>query len=373
MDDLLLRGVGGLAQGLRERRFASAAIIEASLERIARIDPTLNSFVHVDAEGARIAAASDGRLSAGKPRSMLEGIPISVKDNILVAGLPATWGSRGLTAISCRRATSCRSRGCARRARSSSARPTCRSSRWRATRRNDLFGVTRNPWDTSLTPGGSSRRRGGERGRRAGAGGALHRRRRLDPAAREPHRPGRLQTLGRTDRAHRRVAGDPRRFRDRRHAHAHRRGHAADRHAARRRPARPPVAVRASRRRSRGRAGASCSSRISRIVRSIRRWRRPPPRSRASSPTPATRCRRATCSSTSNDVAAHLARDLARRRRLARGAGGRAVRAGSRRPGATDGRGRTRNSPAPTTSTRWSGSPRSVAAAPRFFPGSTSC
>ena len=95
MDDLLQRGIGGLAQGLRERRFAAAAVVESCLERIARIDPTLNAFVSLDAEGARRAARdSDARFAAGAPRSMLEGIPISVKDNILVRGLPATWGSR---------------------------------------------------------------------------------------------------------------------------------------------------------------------------------------------------------------------------------------------------------------------------------------
>ena len=156
MDDLLLRGVGGLAQGLRERRFASAAIIEASLERIARIDPTLNSFVHVDAEGARIAAReSDARFAAGEPRSMLEGIPISVKDNILVRGMPATWGSKAYRDFVPEQdelpVARLRSAGAIIIGKTNVPEFTLEGYT-----ANDLFGVTRNPWDTSLTPGGSS-------------------------------------------------------------------------------------------------------------------------------------------------------------------------------------------------------------------------
>jgi aspartyl-tRNA(Asn)/glutamyl-tRNA(Gln) amidotransferase subunit A len=156
MDDLLLRGIGWLAQGLRERRFAAAAIVEACLERITRIDPTLNSFVHVDAAGARLAARdSDARFAAGAPRSMLEGIPLSVKDNILVAGLPATWGSRAFRDFvpTVDELPIARLRAAGAVIVGKTNVPELTLEGYTA---NEVFGVTRNPWDTSRTPGGSS-------------------------------------------------------------------------------------------------------------------------------------------------------------------------------------------------------------------------
>ena len=87
--------VTSLAAALHARELTAEALLDLCLDRIRRLDPRLNSFVTLDEAGARAAArASDARLRAGKPRSALEGVPISVKDSILVAGMPATWGSR---------------------------------------------------------------------------------------------------------------------------------------------------------------------------------------------------------------------------------------------------------------------------------------
>lgn len=156
MDDMLLRGITGLAQGLRERHFASAAVVEACLDRIARIDPTLNSFCHVDADGARLAARdSDARFAAGQPRSAMEGVPVSVKDNILVRGMPATWGSRAFQKFvpEVDELPIARLRAAGAIIVGKTNVPELTLEGYTA---NDLFGVTRNPWDTALTPGGSS-------------------------------------------------------------------------------------------------------------------------------------------------------------------------------------------------------------------------
>jgi aspartyl-tRNA(Asn)/glutamyl-tRNA(Gln) amidotransferase subunit A len=156
MDDLLLRGIGDLAQGLRARRFTAADVVEACLERIARIDPALNSFVALDADGARMAARdSDARLAAGQPRSMLEGIPLSIKDNILVRGLPATWGSRAFAdfvpEVDELPVARLRAAGSIILGKTNVPELTLEGYT-----NNDLFGVTRNPWNQTLTPGGSS-------------------------------------------------------------------------------------------------------------------------------------------------------------------------------------------------------------------------
>ncbi len=65
------------------------------LERLEAVNPALNAVIALDRAGALAAArASTERWRAGTPLSPLDGVPVSVKDNILQQGLPATWGSR---------------------------------------------------------------------------------------------------------------------------------------------------------------------------------------------------------------------------------------------------------------------------------------
>ncbi len=71
----------------------SAALTEATLAEIARRNPALNAYLHVDAEGARRAALeSDARRAAGRTRGPLDGLGFALKDNIDAAGLPTTAG-----------------------------------------------------------------------------------------------------------------------------------------------------------------------------------------------------------------------------------------------------------------------------------------
>jgi Asp-tRNA(Asn)/Glu-tRNA(Gln) amidotransferase A subunit family amidase len=148
--------ISELAKALRSREFTAEALLDRCLERIARIDPRLNSFVTVDETIARKAVkASDARLADGSARSPLEGVPISVKDNILVAGMPATWGSRALADFRPGRdelpVARLRAAGAIIIGKTNVPELTLEGYT-----KNDLFGVTRNPWDTRLTPGGSS-------------------------------------------------------------------------------------------------------------------------------------------------------------------------------------------------------------------------
>ena len=156
MDDWFRLDITTLSAALRARGLTAAGLLDRCLARIQALDPVLNSFVALDAAGARAAAAaSDGRLCAGQARSVLEGIPISVKDSILVAGLPATWGSRGLAGF-----VPARDELPVARLRAAGAIVLGKTNVPEFTlegyTRNDLFGVTRNPWDERLTPGGSS-------------------------------------------------------------------------------------------------------------------------------------------------------------------------------------------------------------------------
>lgn len=81
---------------LRDGRLTSVALVEASLDRIARRDPAYGAFYVVSAERALAdAARADAELAAGTDRGPLHGIPIGIKDLIDMAGLPTTADAPG--------------------------------------------------------------------------------------------------------------------------------------------------------------------------------------------------------------------------------------------------------------------------------------
>ncbi len=145
-----------LSTELANGRASSVALVERSLQRIATFDSRLNSFVALAASDARAAATeSDARRARGEARSRLDGIPISVKDNIHVAGFPSTWGSRALRDFrpSADELPVARLKSAGMIVLGKTNVPEFTLEGYT---RNDLFGVTRNPWNTELTPGGSS-------------------------------------------------------------------------------------------------------------------------------------------------------------------------------------------------------------------------
>jgi aspartyl-tRNA(Asn)/glutamyl-tRNA(Gln) amidotransferase subunit A len=145
-----------LSVAYADKETSPVEVLESILDRIARINPRVNAFVTLDLDGAREAAKqSEERWQRGHPLSPLDGVPISIKDNILVRGLRATWGSKlyadfvpeadELT-ISRLRAAGAISLG----------KTNCPEFTLQGYTDNLLFGPTRNPWDLALTPGGSS-------------------------------------------------------------------------------------------------------------------------------------------------------------------------------------------------------------------------
>ena len=146
----------GLAAELQSGQASSVGLIERALQRIEAFDSRLNSFVALDPAGALAAAEeSDARRSRGQVRSRLDGIPISVKDNLHVAGFPTTWGSRALQHFRPAQdelpVAKLRRAGMIVVGKTNAPEFTLEGYT-----RNELFGVTRNPWNTDLTPGGSS-------------------------------------------------------------------------------------------------------------------------------------------------------------------------------------------------------------------------
>src|SRR6188768_136035 len=89
--------IAGAADALRHGRRTSIALVEESLDAIARWQPATNAFIFVDATGARAAAIdADAERRAGRDRGPLHGVPISLKDLIDVAGQVTTAASHVL-------------------------------------------------------------------------------------------------------------------------------------------------------------------------------------------------------------------------------------------------------------------------------------
>ncbi len=153
--------LGTMDAGQLYDRFASgeASPLEATraaLERIDRLNPAVNAYVRVDHEGARAAAeASTRRWRQGRPLSPIDGVPVSLKDLTESVGLPARKGSLTVPDTPCERdsppAQQLREAGAIILGKTNTP-----EFGWKAITDNRVFGATANPWDTRLTPGGSS-------------------------------------------------------------------------------------------------------------------------------------------------------------------------------------------------------------------------
>ncbi|HEX6155016.1 MAG TPA: amidase [Burkholderiales bacterium] len=147
---------GELCAAYSERRASPVEVLEQLLERCARFNALLNAIVTLDAAGARAAAeASAARWRAGAPLSLLDGVPVTVKDSLIVGGMRATWGSRlyadFVPAEDELPIARLRAAGAVIMGKTNVPEFTLQGYT-----DNPLFGVTRNPWDPALTPGGSS-------------------------------------------------------------------------------------------------------------------------------------------------------------------------------------------------------------------------
>lgn len=154
--DLSLASATELAALYRAREASPVDVLDAVLERIAKYDPALGAIIARDEAGARGAArASEARWRAGTPAGPFDGVPLTVKDSIPVAGLPCTWGSPVFRDFIPERdelpVARLRAGGAVIMGKTNVPEFTMVGYT-----DNTLFGPTRNPWDPRLTPGGSS-------------------------------------------------------------------------------------------------------------------------------------------------------------------------------------------------------------------------
>jgi Asp-tRNA(Asn)/Glu-tRNA(Gln) amidotransferase A subunit family amidase len=159
MSDLTFLSAVSMAQQIRQKKLSPVELVEAHLTRIQELNPKLNAFVHVAAEGVRRQAqVAETAAGSGEELGVLHGVPLSIKSSIEVAGLRWEAGTKLRAGI-----VGQRDAPLVARLRQAGAvilgvtnAPELLMA-WETD--NLLYGQTNNPWDLTRTPGGSS---GGE-------------------------------------------------------------------------------------------------------------------------------------------------------------------------------------------------------------------
>jgi amidase len=153
-DELAFAGVVRQAELIRAGDVSSRELVELYLERIERLNPELNAFRVVLGERAVVdAQQADGRRGAGEDRPLL-GVPIAVKDIEDVTGEVTRWGTDAFTKPATQDSE------LVRRLRAAGAVILGKTNSPELAIIGDTegpaFGITRNPWNTDRSPGGSS-------------------------------------------------------------------------------------------------------------------------------------------------------------------------------------------------------------------------
>lgn len=145
-----------LTTGYQARAFTPLDALSAIEARLDTVNTHLNAVIAEDRAAARRkAAASTERWQAGKPLSVIDGVPMTIKDNLLVAGLPATWGSKLHAGYmpDADEAPVARLRAAGAVFIGKTNVPEFTLQGYAS---NLLFGTTRNPHAPDMTPGGST-------------------------------------------------------------------------------------------------------------------------------------------------------------------------------------------------------------------------
>lgn len=154
-----IRGFGAteLTDHYRAGDLSPVTVVTETLDAIETFNPAINAFTQVTADSAvQEAEASAERYRHGRPLGALDGVPVSIKDLLLTAGHPTLRGSELIDpaqpwpedspAVARLREAGAVSLG----------KVTTPEFGWKGVTDSPAFGITRNPWNTERTSGGSS-------------------------------------------------------------------------------------------------------------------------------------------------------------------------------------------------------------------------
>ncbi len=155
VDDITAASAKELARRFRARDLSAVEVFDAFVARVEALNPELNALIRFDpAPGRAEAQRADIRAAAGEHGPLL-GVPYTVKDTIWVKGQVISQGSKLFADF-----VAPADAAAVRRMRAAGAVllgiTNCSEFACKGVTTNQLFGPTRNPWCTDLTPGGSS-------------------------------------------------------------------------------------------------------------------------------------------------------------------------------------------------------------------------
>ena len=145
-----------LIAGYRARQFSPSEVLEEVLAHIAAWEPHIKALYLFDPDGARaVAKASTERWQQGEPMGTLDGVPVTIKDNVATKGQPVPLGAASVKQVPAEKdappAARLREAGAV-----IFAKTTMPDFGMLSSGLSSFHPLTRNPWDLSKNPGGSS-------------------------------------------------------------------------------------------------------------------------------------------------------------------------------------------------------------------------
>jgi len=145
-----------LIAGYRAKQFSPSEVLEEVIAHVARWEPHIKALYLYDPDGARaVARASTDRWQKGEPTGLLDGVPVTIKDNVATKGQPVPLGAASVKPVPTEKDAPP-----AARLREAGAvifsKTTMPDYGMLSSGLSSFHPLTRNPWDIRMNPGGSS-------------------------------------------------------------------------------------------------------------------------------------------------------------------------------------------------------------------------
>jgi aspartyl-tRNA(Asn)/glutamyl-tRNA(Gln) amidotransferase subunit A len=156
-NDLCAISATDLVRAYSKKQLSPVEVTQAVLERIEKLNPVLNAFCFLDSDSSlKKAKQSEKRWARGAPMGLLDGVPVSIKDLLLTRGWPTLRGSKtidpkGPWNDDAPVVARLREHGAVLLGKTATP-----EFGWKGVTDSPLTGITRNPWNPKMTPGGSS-------------------------------------------------------------------------------------------------------------------------------------------------------------------------------------------------------------------------